>query len=85
MKRIFRPGWQIGLTLLLVGCGREPAAVAPATTPTLRDFNMAIRCPAVEWEKTHGWTAPQIMRQESIQEADISDCEQWTDAESKAP
>ena len=61
--------------------------VAPAGNPeassTARNFNLAVKCPGVHWEKTHGWSNQQIMQQESLDENDIPACEQWVAAQPK--
>ena len=50
---------------------------------TARNFNLAVKCPGVHWEKAHGWSNQQIMQQESIEEQDIPACEQWVQAQPK--
>jgi hypothetical protein len=44
---------------------------------------LAVKCPGVHWEKTHGWTDQQIMDQESLDSQDIPACEQWVQAQPK--
>jgi len=78
-----------GLALLVAGCasqsssGGSGAAPPEAVASTSRNFNLAIKCPGVHWEKTHGWTNEQIMEQESLDEGDIPACEQWVQAQPK--
>jgi hypothetical protein len=55
----------------------------PAAASTARNFNLAVKCPGVHWEKTHGWSNQQIMQQESLEEDDIPACEQWVQAQPK--
>ena len=61
--------------------------VAPAGNPeassTARNFNLAVKCPGVHWEKKHGWSDQQIMQQESLEAEDIPACEQWVQAQPK--
>jgi len=61
--------------------GAPPVTGAAATTA--RNFNLAVKCPGVHWEKTHGWSNSQIMQQESLEEDDIPACEQWVQAQPK--
>ncbi|MGB8684425.1 MAG: hypothetical protein WCD12_16180 [Candidatus Binatus sp.] len=94
MKRKIGLALATGLALLLAGCASQstsggsaaggsasqpPAAVAS----TSRNFNLAVKCPGVHWEKTHGWSNEQIMQQESLDEDDIPACEQWVQAQPK--
>jgi hypothetical protein len=60
-----------------------PAAGGEAVSSTARNFNLAVKCPGVHWEKTHGWSNQQIMQQESLDEQDIPACEQWVQAQPK--
>ncbi len=97
MKRMIGLTLASGLALLVAGCagqggnGAFPSgpgdtssgavrASAPAAT---RNFNLAVRCPGVHWEKTHGWTDQQIMQQESLDQSEIPACEQWVAAQPK--
>jgi hypothetical protein len=50
---------------------------------TARNFNLAVKCPGVHWEKKHGWSNQQIMQQESLDESDIPACEEWVAAQPK--
>ena len=86
-----------GLALLVAGCagqgGGEKFPSGPGATGSeatrsnvpaaARNFNLAVKCPGVHWEKTHGWSNSQIMQQESLDEADIPACEQWVQAQPK--
>jgi hypothetical protein len=87
-----------GLALLVAGCagqggsagttsaGGPPQTMAPGATSvsqTSKNFNLAVKCPGVHWEKTHGWSNQQIMQQESLDEDDIPACEQWVQAQPK--
>ena len=67
------------------GGGKESSGPAPtgAAASTARNFNLAVKCPGVHWEKTHGWSNQQIMQQESLEEDDIPACEQWVQAQPK--
>ena len=62
--------------------GNAPAN-NPAAASTARNFNLAVKCPGVHWEKKHGWSDQQIMQQESIEADDIPACEQWVQAQPK--
>lgn len=97
MKRKIGLALATGLALLIAGCasqstsggstaaggaaGAPPATGAAATTA--RNFNLAVKCPGVHWEKTHGWSNAQIMQQESLEEDDIPACEQWVKEQPK--
>jgi hypothetical protein len=97
MKRKIGLALATGLALLIAGCasqssssgggapGKESSAPAPtgAAATTARNFNLAVKCPGVHWEKTHGWSNQQIMQQESLEEDDIPACEQWVQAQPK--
>jgi len=96
MKRKIGLALASGLALLVAGCasqggssspaapgGTAAAAPAVAVPEATRNFNLAVKCPGVHWEKTHGWSAQQIMQQESIDEGDIPACEQWVAAQPK--
>lgn len=67
--------------------GGGSAAAMPAqsesVSATSKNFNLAVKCPGVHWEKTHGWSNAQIMQQESLDEDDIPACEQWVQAQPK--
>lgn len=56
---------------------------SPAAESTARNFNLAVKCPGVHWEKTHGWSDERIIQQESIEQQDIPACEQWVQAQPK--
>ena len=97
MKRKIGLALATGLALLIAGCasqsssgsggapGKEGSAPAPtgAAASTARNFNLAVKCPGVHWEKTHGWSNEQIMQQESLEADDIPACEQWVQAQPK--
>ena len=97
MKRKIGLALAAGLALLVAGCagqgggsgggggGGGSAGAAPAgpASTTSRNFNLAVKCPGVHWEKTHGWSNQQIMQQESLEEQDIPACEQWVQAQPK--
>jgi hypothetical protein len=92
MKRKIGLALAAGLALLVAGCasqgssgssGSGAAAPSQAATSTSRNFNLAVKCPGVHWEKTHGWTDQQIMDQESLDSQDIPACEQWVQAQPK--
>jgi hypothetical protein len=86
-----------GLALLVAGCAGQgggekfpsgPGDTSSAATRTnvpaaTRNFNLAVKCPGVHWEKTHGWSNSKIMEQESLDESDIPACEQWVAAQPK--
>jgi len=70
--------------------GGTPGAAQTASTGTapttaygslrrgnIKDFNLAVKCPGVHYEKTRGWTDDQITAQEGIDPSQIQDCEQW--------
>lgn len=99
MKRTIGLALATGLALLVAGCGAgqmgsqppsgpgdtssaatRSSVVAPAAT---RNFNLAVKCPGVHWEKVHKWSDEQIMQQESIDQGDIPACEQWVAAQPK--
>jgi hypothetical protein len=94
MKRKIVLTLATGLALLVAGCSSQGGgsssggsagapAQAPAVASTSRNFNLAVKCPGVHWEKTHGWSDQQIMEQESLEEQDIPACEQWVQAQPK--
>jgi len=96
MKRKIGLALAAGLALLVAGCSSQSSggsstgggtAGAPAPTgaaaTTARNFNLAVKCPGVHWEKTHGWSNDQIMAQESLEADDIPACEQWVQAQPK--
>src|SRR5580700_1379490 len=98
MKRKIGLALATGLALLIAGCsgqstgggsgggagglGGAPAG-NPAAASTARNFNLAVKCPGVHWEKKHGWSDQQIMQQESVEAEDIPACEQWVQAQPK--
>jgi hypothetical protein len=96
MKRKIGLALATGLALLVAGCssqsggssgggGGGSSAPAPtgAAASTARNFNLAVKCPGVHWEKTHGWSNEQIEQQESLEADDIPACEQWVQAQPK--
>jgi hypothetical protein len=97
MKRKIGLALAAGLAMLVAGCanqgGGEKFPAGPGQTgsdatrggesTTSRNFNLAVKCPGVHWEKTHGWSNQQIMQQESLEEQDIPACEQWVQAQPK--
>ena len=99
MKRKIGLALATGLALLVAGCSGQggsggsfpsgPGKTGDATrneapaSSTSRNFNLAVKCPGVHWEKTHGWSNQQIMQQESLEEQDIPACEQWVQAQPK--
>ncbi len=93
MKRKIGLALATGLALLIAGCASQSSssgggggAASPppaAAASTARNFNLAVKCPGVHWEKTHGWSNQQIMQQESLDEQDIPACEQWVQAQPK--
>ena len=96
MKRKIGLALATGLALLIAGCSGQSTsggsssgggAGAPAgntaAVSTARNFNLAVKCPGVHWEKKHGWSDQQIMQQESVEAEDIPACEQWVQAQPK--
>jgi len=93
MKRKIGLALASGLALLVAGCASQGGGgAAPSTTAsaagaapstTAKNFNLAVKCPGVHWEKTHGWSDQQIMQQESLEESDIPACEAWVQAQPK--
>ena len=97
MKRKIGLALATGLALLIAGCSSQSSSgggsgggggsSAPAPTgaaaTTARNFNLAVKCPGVHWEKTHGWSNEKIMEQESLEADDIPACEQWVQAQPK--
>ncbi|HWN57510.1 MAG TPA: hypothetical protein VNO74_05385 [Methylomirabilota bacterium] len=97
MRRMIGFALASGLALLVAGCagqgggekfpsgpGETSSASTRANVPAAtRNFNLAVKCPGVHWEKTHGWSNSQIMQQESLDENDIPACEQWVAAQPK--
>ena len=97
MRRMIGFALASGLALLVAGCagqgggekfpsgpGETSSAATRANVPAAtRNFNLAVKCPGVHWEKTHGWSNSQIMQQESLDETDIPACEQWVAAQPK--
>lgn len=59
------------------------APASPSVAATSKNFNLAVKCPGVHWEKAHGWSDAQIMQQESLDAEDIPACEQWVQAQPK--
>ena len=86
MRRMIGFALASGLALLVAGCAGQgggekfpsgpgetsSAAVRTNVPAATRNFNLAVKCPGVHWEKTHGWSNSQIMQQESLDENDIS-------------
>jgi hypothetical protein len=86
-----------GLALMIAGCASQSSSggstggggsasappVTGAAATTARNFNLAVKCPGVHWEKKHGWSDQQIMQQESVEAEDIPACEQWVQAQPK--
>ena len=96
MRRMIGFALASGLALLVAGCAQGggekfpsgPGDSSSAATRTnvpaaTRNFNLAVKCPGVHWEKKHGWTDARIMEQESLDENDIPACEQWVAAQPK--
>ena len=99
MKRKTELALATALALLIAGCasqgsgekfpagpgqtGSEATRSSTQISSTARNFNLAIKCPGVHWEKTHGWSNQQIMQQEALDEQDIPACEQWVQAQPK--
>jgi hypothetical protein len=63
--------------------GSEAVRSSTQISSTARNFNLAVKCPGVHWEKKHGWSDQQIMQQESLEQEDIPACEQWVEAQPK--
>ncbi len=64
--------------------GTEPTGAAAAVSVgSIRNFNLAVKCPGIHWEKTHGWTEAQITQQEAVESSDIVACEQWVASQPK--
>jgi hypothetical protein len=87
-----------GLAFLVAGCASTGAGGAPAAggtqtaaaggpaggqAPSLRNFNLRVKCPGVHELKSHGWSDQQIMQQLSVDESDIPACEQWVASQPK--
>src|SRR5882672_5741922 len=86
-----------GLALLVAGCsgqggtGSFPSgkgdtsseATRSGVPAATRNFNLAVRCPGVHWEKSHGWPDSQIMQQQSVEQSEIQACEEWVKAQPK--
>jgi PBP1b-binding outer membrane lipoprotein LpoB len=99
MKRMIGFALASGLALLLAGCSSQstggsesfPAgagqtgseATRTSVPAAARNFNLAVKCPGVHWEKTHGWTDQQIMEHETVEQDDIAACEAWVKAQPK--
>jgi hypothetical protein len=97
MKRKIGLALATGLALLVAGCASQsssgpsaggggttnPAMQNPNVAATSKNFNLAVKCPGVHWEKKHGWSDQQIMQQESVEQEDIPACEQWVQAQPK--
>jgi hypothetical protein len=97
MKRMIGLALASGLALLVAGCASSssgekfpagPGETGSEATRTslpaaARNFNLAVKCPGVHWEKNHGWSDQQIMQQESLDSSDIPACEQWVQAQPK--
>jgi hypothetical protein len=87
-----------GLAFLVAGCastgaggtqaagGTQTAAAggpAGGEAPSLRNFNLRVKCPGVHELKSHGWSDQQIMQQLSVEQSDIPACEQWVASQPK--
>jgi hypothetical protein len=97
MRRMTGFALASGLALLVAGCagqgGGEKFPSGPGQTGSeatrsnvpaaARNFNLAVKCPGVHWEKTHGWSDAKIMEQEALDASDIPACEQWVQAQPK--
>jgi hypothetical protein len=97
MKRKIGLALATGLALLIAGCSGQSSSGGSGSSPgaggtpaggtaavsTARNFNLAVKCPGVHWEKKHGWSDQQIMQQESVEAEDIPACEQWVQAQPK--
>lgn len=57
--------------------GAPTGAAAASSSGSIRNFNLAVKCPGIHWEKSHGWTDQKIIEQESVEPDDIGACEQW--------
>ncbi len=92
MKRTIGFALASGLALVVAGCANmggmpsnypvehanEPASATKAVAQgDIRNFNLAVKCPGVHWEKTHGWSDDKIIQHETIDSNDIASCEQW--------
>src|SRR5882757_6112008 len=96
MKRMIGLSLATGLALLVAGCSGQGGQAFPsgkgdtsseATRSSVpaaaRNFNLAVRCPGVHWEKSHGWPDSQIMQQQSVEQSEIQACEEWVKAQPK--
>ncbi|MGH7813191.1 MAG: hypothetical protein ACREQI_04220 [Candidatus Binataceae bacterium] len=86
MKRLIGYALAGGLALALAGCATQQggAAGSAAVVPNAaKNFNLAVKCPGVHWEKAHGWSDDKIMDHESIDQGDIAACEEWVKAQPK--
>jgi hypothetical protein len=72
-----------GTSVANAGAPGGAPAQGESVSQTSKNFNLAVKCPGVHWEKTHGWSDAQIMQQESIEQEDIPACEQWVQAQPK--
>jgi hypothetical protein len=72
-----------GTSVASAGAPSGGPAQGESVSQTSKNFNLAVKCPGVHWEKTHGWSDAQIMQQESIEQEDIPACEQWVQAQPK--
>ncbi|HUO04098.1 MAG TPA: hypothetical protein VMU16_02765 [Candidatus Binataceae bacterium] len=89
MKRLIGLTLAAGLVICLAGCAAEEggaggaAAGGEAVPDTARNFNLAVKCPGIHWQKSHGWSNEKIMEHESVDEGDIDACEKWEKAQEK--
>ncbi|HVN63351.1 MAG TPA: hypothetical protein VMT58_01845 [Candidatus Binataceae bacterium] len=90
MKRLIGLALATGLALVIAGCAAQEeggggggGAAAAGGGEASRNFNLAVKCPGVHWEKSHGWSDDKIMEHESIDQSDIAACEDWAKQQPK--
>ncbi len=100
MKRTIGFALASGLAFLVAGCaagggagtgasgGEAAASAGSAQTasagPSVRDFNLQVKCPGIHLEKTKlKWDDEKIMAHENVTPADIASCEAFTASQPK--
>lgn len=99
MKRTIGFALASGLAFLVAGCaaggggagtGASSGGSAPAggaqtasTGPSVRDFNLQVKCPGIHTEKKLKWDDEKIMAHENVTAEDIASCEAFTASQPK--
>lgn len=70
------------------GGGESVSTPSGATTtasagPTIRDFNLQVRCPGIHQGKIKNWSDDEIMSHFNVTKDEIAACEAWQAAQPK--